>query len=265
MKTRNSILPTILATAAAFIIPFSAANAALVTGWLDRNEEFGGTVSMNMTGANTASPTLTRVNTDSSTAIFAPISIPTLAQTGDIVTLSGGVTITGASGSNNQQFRIGIFDTAGSTNDNGWLGYWAGNGDGSDNGELRSRIDPNTSTFFAGGGTGLRSTSAAPGTAFNVAGPETYSFLMSIERTAGGLLLNANITRDDNVVFASHTDIPHGDPNTFSFDTVGFFSAAGYNPSEVDFSNIDATFIPEPSAALLGGLGLLALLFRRRR
>lgn len=47
-----------------------------------------------------------------------------------------------------------------------------------------------------------------------------------------------------------------------AFDRVGFLTAGNLDVETVQFNNI--TVVPEPSAALLGGLGLLGLLRRRR-
>lgn len=51
---------------------------------------------------------------------------------------------------------------------------------------------------------------------------------------------------------------------TYDFNRVGFLMGGDLNANQVQFSNIDVTLIPEPSAALLGGLGMFLLLRSRR-
>ena len=75
--------------------------------------------------------------------------------------------------------------------------------------------------------------------------------------TIGGVTIS-NIDPNDGLVYAFNNLSPTSGNLTISFSGTG-------NTTELFHINaLQLTAIPEPSAALLGGLGLLALLRRRR-
>ena len=117
----------ILGVSAAILLPLCAQSAP-VTGWSIGLNNAG---LVSLTGADTASPTLgdgTAEDADN-TAIWAAFPSVTLAV-GEQLTLSGSVQMLNSVGlasagdlANN--FRFGIFDVNGSSDVNGWLGYYA--------------------------------------------------------------------------------------------------------------------------------------------
>jgi hypothetical protein len=92
----------------------------------------------------------------------------------------------------------------------------------------------------------------------------TYSFNLSLERTAAGMQINSSFIRNSDSQQFALVSFLDTTVETYDFNRVGFLMGGDLNADQVQFSNIDVTLIPEPSAALLGGLGMLLLLRRRR-
>ncbi len=96
-----------------------------------------------------------------------------------------------------------------------------------------------------------------------------YNFSFTLERNAlNGLIITTSLVRtSDSLEFAgaSFTDTTVN-AGAFTFDRVGFQGTTDLNADKIQLNNVDVTFsaVPEPSAALLGGLGVLVLLRRRR-
>jgi hypothetical protein len=90
------------------------------------------------------------------------------------------------------------------------------------------------------------------------------NFLIPIaDNTFGGTAnLTAGEFKDFSVSFTALEGETYIGQNLAVLMGMSLFDAA--NTAAVDFDNVRLTAIPEPSAALLGGLGLLALLRRRR-
>ena len=83
------------------------------------------------------------------------------------------------------------------------------------------------------------------------------------DNTFGGTAnLTAGEFKDFSVSFTALEGETYIGQNLAVLMGMSLFDAA--NTAAVDFDNVRLTAIPEPSAALLGGLGLLALLRRRR-
>ncbi len=97
----------------------------------------------------------------------------------------------------------------------------------------------------------------------------THSFTFSLDYTrlsAGSLDIAYAFT--DSAGYTLSGDFVDTTPQTYTFNRVSFL--VGNNmPTGVgaSLSNVDVTYTPapEPSAAVLGGVGMLALLGRRRR
>lgn len=248
-------------TTLALLALASTAPAALVTGsWIDRLGN-----GMVLSGANTASPTMgdgTADNADGQ-SLYSPIgSTVTLSSAGDKVTLSGSATLVGITAAGNQ-FRWGLYNTNGSGDDTGWLGYFASNGSGASGGPLFERVSGDTNWFMTTGVNRTETVATATAPATNLTNSD-YNFLLSLELVAGGLQIESSLVRtSDSQEFAS---ISFLDPtiSTTSFDRVGFLSGGSLNADQIAFTDVDVTYIPEPSAGLLGALGAIALIRRRR-
>jgi len=245
----------------------SPAHAATVINWT----KTGASTSTNL---NTASPTVgnaTTDNADNETIYASLTSTISLTNIGDKVTLSGSATLIGISPNGDapysNQFRWGLYNETGTPADTlGWLGYVAGNGSLANGGNLWERDNPNTGGFASGIGATILTTAAAPATILTggtIPGV-TYSFNMSLERVATGMQINSSMIRiSDSQQFALGSFLDTT-PQTYNFNRVGFLMGGDLNADQVQFSNIDVTMIPEPGTALLGGLGMLFLLRRRR-
>jgi len=264
--------------AAGTLLPLSAAHAALVTGpWTG-----GGRASDNGLQAgseNTASPIVgdnSDLNADDE-AIDAAFTAIVLANNGDRITLSGSVEILGsidtAAAAAAGQFRYGLFldDVADGTTDNeGWLGYYVNNESSGTNGSITRKPAANTSLHVSGTG------GAAVGSASETLqrfDPGTYSFSLSIERVNNDLRLTTSLAQTvdpdgpppDYNFNLTLTDLAASVP-TYTFDRVGFLLGGSLDADQARFSNIDVTFtpIPEPGSLGLLAAGVIGVLARGR-
>lgn len=256
-----------LASLAAFVALNASADGALVTGtWVKAS----GAAGVALTNTTTASPTWGDGTTDNADAssIYSPISTITLANPGDKVVLSGSAQMFGISpGTAGSIFRFGLFNVNGSANTNGWLGYFVQSASSGGTGSLQERNTGNTTSFTSAtsGTTSLQTLPAATSALTSA----VYNISFTLERNAlNGLVITTSLVRtSDSLQFAgaSFTDTTVN-AGAFTFDRVGFQGTTDLNADRIQMNNVDVTFtsVPEPSAALLGGLGVLALLRRRR-
>ena len=242
------------------LLSAAPAHADLVTGWTERT---GATPVSNM---GTASPTVGNGGTDSadSRSIYASFGTLTLAI-GQKITLSGSATLSGINtgGTFANQFRWGLYQENGIPADTlGWLGYFAGNGSLSTGGDLFERNNPDSNWYMTGTGASTIATATAPGTVLT---NDTYSFELILERVTGGIQIDSSFIRgSDSQQFALIADVLDTSPQTYAFNRVGFLLGNDMNADQVQFSNIDVSVVPEPTASL-AGLVCLAGLLRRRR
>jgi hypothetical protein len=257
----RSHTPLVLFAVSILSFQSSSAITTDVVGWLS------GAGNGPLTQTTTNDPIVGDGSTDSADdeAIYASISgqVPTLTQIGDRVTLSGSVTLEGSS-SSDEQFRWGLYDVNGSSTVSGWQGYFAVNGITSTGSNLRERNQPNGATFWTSSSATLLATTAAAGTSFSAA---TYAFTLSIARTTGDRLqIDWSLVRTSGTgaynVSSSFLDTT---PSTFSFNRVGFHLGGSLNADRATFQDITVTYIPEPSTAGLGIVGIASLALRRRR
>ncbi len=262
-KTVHIKYPLVLPVISAAVLTATNVQAALVTGWTEVNA--GNSVVV--TNAGTASPTVgTGAEGSADTAwlqaSFTTISLP---SEGSSITLSGSATFTGISGASTlrDMFRIGLYDVNGSANDTGWLGYFATNGDAAQGGRIYERINPNTASFSSStGATTLVADATAPGVNFESGAASTYNFSLILTRVGTGMQIDTSIIRASDSVQMGAGSFLDTTRSVSDFNRVGFLLGGNLDVDTVQFNNI--TVVPEPSAALLGGLGLLALLRRRR-
>lgn len=174
---------------------------------------------------------------------------------------------------NGQIFRAGLFDVtnpiaaanwSSASGIGAWGGYYSFVRDGDTTGNiarLESAVSANSTTGpTSGSGTTITQIGSNT-TSFNLVENTLYSGTFQVTYTSASQLDTLFSLSDgtNNLIVsgsqASGTLIT-------TFDTVVF--KAGNDIINVDLDNIKVEVIPEPSAALLGGLGLLALLRRRR-
>ncbi|RRK01488.1 hypothetical protein Ga0100231_001435 [Opitutaceae bacterium TAV4] len=245
----------------------SALSAANVTDWRKDN---GAT----LTDAATNAPVLGTgaAASANATLISASISPVTLANIGDSLTFSGTVTFEGLGGQLQYGFRWGLFNTGGSANANGWLGYWAENGsntasDGVKPSRLWERAASNTGSWWSsssGAATQIKGVNP-DNSAYFVDG--SYSFNIRYELTAANTItiswsLVETSTATKHSVSGSFED---NSPQTLTFNRVGIGNA-GFNASKISFANLQANYVaavPEPSSVAWIS-GLLALIVTAR-
>ena len=255
------------AALAALVALNVCADGALVTGtWVKAS----GATGMVLTNTTTASPTWGDGTTDNADAssIYSPMTTITLANPGDKVVLSGSAQMFGITGTTGSIFRFGLFNVNGSATTNGWLGYFVQNASSGGTGSLQERALVNATPFTSTSGGGSASLQTLP-VATSALTSAVYNFSFTLERNAlNGLIITTSLVRtSDSLEFAgaSFTDTTVN-AGAFTFNRVGFQGTTDLNADRIQLNNVDVTFsaVPEPSAALLGGLGVLALLRRRR-
>ncbi len=257
MKTRSILI-------AAAGLAVTHVQAALVTGWADANTSN----SVVLTNTGTASPTVgTGDEGSADTAwLFASFSTISLNTVGSTITLSGSATFTGISGTSGLRdaFRMGLYNVNGSADDLGWLGYIATNGDTTNGGRIFEHVDPNTTGFasITGGSTLLTDSAPAPGAPFESGVASTYNLSMMLTRVANGMQIDTSIIRTSDSLQMGAGSFTDTSISVTEFNRVGFLLAGVLDVDLVQFNNI--TVIPEPSVVVLGGLGVLCLLRRRR-
>jgi hypothetical protein len=97
---------------------------------------------------------------------------------------------------------------------------------------------------------------SAPGTAFTA---DTYNFLLTLERTAGGVRIDSSIIRSSDSQQFGLISFEDDTPETYSFNRAGFLIGDGLNADQAQFSNIDVSFTepagPAPRITSFVGLG----------
>lgn len=260
-----ALLPLLSASASAALVAFNTATDVSTKSLFQSNGTTAYTVAA-ATGEVNIGATPNVANGADNAAIWANIgSTITLANTNDAITLSGLVTLQSITTSTVGNFRFGLFNTNGSGTTNNWLGYSGSN-------DAQNAVVPNTGGMYERingqyySGTTV-STLDTYGTAnANLTGGIQYSYEMTLTRNAlGGLDYTTTMfqtgTPANILLNLSGTDAT---PQTFNFNRVGFLVGDSFDADRAEFRNVAVNFVPEPSAALLGGLGMLVLLRRRR-
>ena len=191
----------------------------------------GGTSGATWTAAASINQTTTGAALPDNTMAFLPITI----TAGNIYTLQATMTNIGAG-----------WGALGFSNSSATDGAWHTTNIKYAWGLLRPEGDLGNNQFFAGGGTtnGVPWASVAPGT-------QTMTITLDTTNAFWSTYASINGANSDTFTYTTNpVDITH----------VGF--GVQFATSEV--SNFSLTAVPEPSVALLGGLGLMALLRRRR-
>lgn len=231
----------------------SSAPAALVTGWVTTNGDAGFVGGSEATG----SPVTTDATGDTIAANFPAV---TLAD-GDSLILTGSVSFNSILTGN--QFRIGLFDGDDpvTTGDGlGYVGIYAQAGTTA-GGPVNSANGTATNPFSGGAatviGTMTNPANAAPS-------GSTIAFNLTIVRDGANLDVAASY--DNGGAYNSTVSINStaAVPASFTYNSVAFLMGGSLNATQANYTNVDVTSVPEPSISLLGALGALALIRRRR-
>lgn len=232
------------------------------------------------TGALVFTPQTTVGTAQQSTAYFTASGSPVALADGETITLTFDFTLTALGASSENGLRFGLFNSNGtryaadfSTASLPFLnaaifepttGFFTTANVGatlgtSTFGVRRGNASASNTTPFGGSG-GITGASTTSGYLGLVAGT-TYTASLSILRNSS---ISATVSTTINGFTQGATTTATA--GTMSFDTVAILSGSALTASSNTFTidNVNVTVIPEPSAALLGGLGALALLRRRR-
>lgn len=241
--------------AISFLAFSGAAHGVSVVNWVTTNGDAG------FSGGSEATNSPITTDADAETIVGSFPSV-TLA-TGDLISLTGAVNITGNTGIiPGDQIRWGLFEAPGiPTNGvgSGYVGIWA-----SASTSIRHADGSTTNPFSGSAATLITPTLVAPEPSYG----DTWTFSLDITR------LNATqVSVSGDVVDPGGTTLVSWPSTTaaaseseFTFDSVGILLGGTTDATQAAFSNIDVTVtsIPEPSSLLFGLLGALAFLNRRR-
>jgi hypothetical protein len=257
LTSRPALRALFIGTVAALGFLAQSSVAAPVTTWTKTS---GGTV---ISDLNTASPVFGDGSAGSGNGYQLNAALPsvyTLGVVGDSITFSGSVSFNLSAGAGSDQFRFGLFDTNGSGNTNGWLGYFATNSGsgGNPNGRLWERKASTTTAYFNNdinlSADERQAFAGVPASTSSVSTflTGTYNFSMAATRTEAGLSVAWSIVGTGGMNYAISGTYADATANTFSFDRVGVMTGGGLNANQVSFSGLDATFVaavPEPATA----------------
>jgi hypothetical protein len=235
------------------VLSTGAASAATIGTW---------TASSTITNATTSSPTLgNNTNGNASAIMYASFPTITLSNVGDAITFSGSVTISGGVASTDQGIRFGIFDNNGSSNATNWRGY-LGTNRANGTSSIWERNNQTSGDFL--GTSSAVTLLTSPGiTVGSLPASGAFSFSETITKTLTGVSISFSLSGPGGYSWgASASDTTPNGGVSLEYDRVGIGFSGGYSADQAVFSNI--TVVPEPSAAVFGGMGLLALLRRRR-
>jgi len=233
----------------------AASNGAMVIDWVTTNGDAGFTAG----SAATNSPITTDADAETIVGSFPEVSL----SEGETITLTGSWSVVGNTGQiPGNQIRWGLFDAPGTPttgSGSGYVGVWA-----AASGNINS-ADGSTANPFSGSASATIAAGSGTLPSYGV----TYDFLLAITRvdasqiSVGGSLEDA-ASGSALISWPETTGTPAG--GSFTFDSVGILLGGTTDATQATFSNDDATVsaIPEPSALLLGLVGTLSLLCRRR-
>ncbi len=247
-RTRSRCIPKLYAGLAAIVgLVLSAdARAQLVTGWgLDTTLA---NATLTEGAAGSFAVTTPTGNAGPRASLASPFAF---ANAGDVVQLSGTVTLQNAPG--NQQFRFGLYNNNGHATGTlaggawsgadvtGWLGYMVQIGGGGGNDSVKGRTGAgagvwlsNTDSYVVGDG---------PGGAASPPAATPYNFSLTLMRT-GATSVQADYSFVGGAVnrSGSFTDAVGASANLASFNAVGFLLNG--NTGSGDFSNVTVD-VPE--------------------
>lgn len=254
---------TLLLTAALLAAP---AHAATIANWKVLVPSAGGSP---VTGANTDSPVFgggaNQMDAVQIAGRFGTVGTPESVSllVGETLTVTATVTLTGGADVTNH-YRFGVYNDGGQfavNSPNNWTGGW-----------LHS-----TGTGFYQARTDDTFVSTLPNAVELTTTPTTNTGILDGDSVAT-YLWTMTITRDSATTVDLFTSFVGGDQSydnsftvndqttsLFTYTAMGILTSGQTDLDQLTVSNAQFSVIPEPSAALLGGLGALLLLRRRRQ
>lgn len=263
--------------ATALIILSASLEAALV----DSSWTLVAGANASLSGGSAGTVTMTAATTNIDAAVFTGFDVSgsslVLSNTGDSITLSGSIFISGTlSGVNSHPgtLRIGLYDSNGSSDNTGWLGYTAlldTAGTAGTSGGIFRRSASNSTTFYGAGAGATRLTTYDSAEAAFITGT-TYNFSLTLTKVINGIQINSIATNSVNSsqIFLN-SSVLDTSANTASFNKFGFYtssSGGGLGAESITLSNIDVTktAVPECETWCLGsGVLIISTLIARRR
>lgn len=269
-------------TALALFASLATAHSATVANWKVM-AALAGTAS-STSGLNTDSPvfgdgTAEDMDGVGLAGLFGTTTTPasvTLAV-GETLTVTATVTVTGGLSSGaGAAYRFSVQNDGGKfslPSPDNWGGGWnhildtgSTTGDGfyrantGGNFMSSSNTGGNNASLLADQASGAFATSNS----FNGDSPISYLWTMAITRDSATTVdLSSSFVGGPNSFSESYT-INNVTTTLFTYNAVGIQTTATSDLDQLSLSNVQYNVIPEPSTALLSGLGLLALLRRRR-
>lgn len=262
--------PSVTLLAAVFPAVCSS-HAATIANWkvLVPSVASGGSP---VAGANTDSPVFgggtNQMDAAQTAGRFGTVGTPETANllVGETLTVTATITLTGGLDVTNN-YRFGVFNDGGqfaANSPNTWTGGWlhsTGSGlyQGNTGGSFVSTVGTAPNNAVALTQIPTTNTGTIDGTSI-----ATYLWTMTITRDSATTVdVFSSFVGGDGLYDNSYT-ANNVTTALFSYTAVGVLTSGNTDLDQLTISNAQYSVVPEPSSAMLGGLGLLALLRRRR-
>lgn len=165
---------------------------------------------------------------------------------GQSLTLTGTFTCVGiaTNPASADAFRIGVFDTAGSSNNNGWLGYWAGiDTPTAAGGTLRERNNPNTGLYASNSGADTILATCNGATSYLLNGI-VCNFSFNISNSNNQLTITCSIGEGANLLF-SHSAVD-ATPQSRAFNRIGFLAGNILDADQIQLRGVQVVSDGDP-------------------
>lgn len=274
--TQSSRLRHLPTLCLAILLSAALAPAATVANW--KVAFVAGSLSIPPTsGLNTASPTFGDAATTNAmdgvglAGLFGSVGSPesvTLAVDETLI-VTAGFTLTGGLTGSSGIYRFSVQNDNGQFAENSALNWGGGilhatAGTGT-NASLFSTATGTTSNYMTinSPASNLTPTITRSGT-FSADSATAYLWTISITRESLTLLKVVSSMTGGPSSFSEIFTAEVPDPSSFTFNSIGIQTTGQTDLEQLSLANVQYSVIPEPSVVVLGGLGVLCLLRRRR-